>query len=360
MALEPLLDVAALLTSELVTNVVRHVGAPMTLRRLMLALRIEVDDRSPESPAVRQVRPPSEHGRGVFLVDAMASDWGSERTAVGKTVWFELEIPSAAAEWRGRPWRTGQPSIQSPRPVSSKVLRTKVLGRRSTSSPSSAARRCCCATSTAMPLESRYVTSSRCTTTAAGDPLECRPELGARRQVDLTGGVDGGEPLHPMNVDVQVFFHRDLRGCLGVRVRCVVSIRRARLPGVPTRTPRALVAKIFRRRFRRAHWARTRWAGSSSVWNCGASTSTRCTSSGRSPTGVPGSHRGRATGLRCPPIDQGWTIDIDAVGDAVTADDDYDDRLDEFERALERTAARSPGATSTTATAPGSRSTPRA
>jgi anti-sigma regulatory factor (Ser/Thr protein kinase) len=101
--LEVLLDVAALLTSELITNVVRHVGAPMTLRvsRAPAALRIEVDDRSPESPAVQHVRPGSEHGRGVFLVDAIATGWGTERTAAGKTVWFELEIPSAAAEARG-------------------------------------------------------------------------------------------------------------------------------------------------------------------------------------------------------------------------------------------------------------------
>jgi anti-sigma regulatory factor (Ser/Thr protein kinase) len=101
--LEVVLDVAALLTSELVTNVVRHVGAPMTLRvsRAAAALRIEVDDRGPEPPAVQRVRPGSEQGRGVFLVDAMASDWGTERTAAGKTVWFELEIPSAAAEARG-------------------------------------------------------------------------------------------------------------------------------------------------------------------------------------------------------------------------------------------------------------------
>jgi anti-sigma regulatory factor (Ser/Thr protein kinase) len=102
--LEALLDVAALLTSELVTNVVRHVGGPITLRvsRATSALRIEVDDRSPEPPAFQDVRPPSEHGRGVFLVDAMANDWGSRRTAVGKTVWFELELPSEAAEARGR------------------------------------------------------------------------------------------------------------------------------------------------------------------------------------------------------------------------------------------------------------------
>ena len=31
----------------------------------------------------------------------MANDWGSRRTAAGKTVWFELELPSEAAEVRG-------------------------------------------------------------------------------------------------------------------------------------------------------------------------------------------------------------------------------------------------------------------
>ena len=90
-------------TSELVTNVVRHVGEPMTLRvsRAPAALRIEVDDRSPAPPAVQPLRPGSEHGRGVFLLDAMASGGGAEPTAAGKTVWFELEVPSAAAEVRG-------------------------------------------------------------------------------------------------------------------------------------------------------------------------------------------------------------------------------------------------------------------
>jgi hypothetical protein len=34
-------------------------------------------------------------------------------------------------------------------------------------------------------------------------------------------------------------------------------------------------------------------------------------------------------------MDEGWTIDIDAAGDAALADDHYDDRLVEFERALE-------------------------
>ena len=79
----------------------------------MLALRIEVDDRSPEPPVVQHVRPPSEHGRGVFLVDAMANDWSSRRTAVGKTVWFELELPSEASPRHAAADRTGPVSRRS-------------------------------------------------------------------------------------------------------------------------------------------------------------------------------------------------------------------------------------------------------
>jgi hypothetical protein len=34
-------------------------------------------------------------------------------------------------------------------------------------------------------------------------------------------------------------------------------------------------------------------------------------------------------------MDQGWTIDIDAAGDAADADEHFDDRIAEFEQALE-------------------------
>jgi hypothetical protein len=34
-------------------------------------------------------------------------------------------------------------------------------------------------------------------------------------------------------------------------------------------------------------------------------------------------------------MDEGWTIDIDAAGDAALTDDHFEDRLVEFERALE-------------------------
>ena len=34
-------------------------------------------------------------------------------------------------------------------------------------------------------------------------------------------------------------------------------------------------------------------------------------------------------------LERGWTIDIDAVGDLADVDDEFDDKLTEFERALE-------------------------
>jgi hypothetical protein len=58
-------------------------------------LRIEVDDPSTAPPSLRHAPPPSEDGRGVFLVDALADAWGAQTTDGGKTVWFELEIPRA-------------------------------------------------------------------------------------------------------------------------------------------------------------------------------------------------------------------------------------------------------------------------
>src|SRR5437867_342806 len=44
---------------------------------------------------------------------------------------------------------------------------------------------------------------------------------------------------------------------------------------------------------------------------------------------------GATVSVRCPAMDDGWTIDIDAAGDPADADEHFDDRIAEFERALE-------------------------
>jgi hypothetical protein len=90
-------EVAELLVTELVSNVVRHVGAAATLRvtRAATTLGIEVDDPS-TVPATRlERRSDCGPGLGLLLVDELATDWGVELRPDGKTVWFELHISDA-------------------------------------------------------------------------------------------------------------------------------------------------------------------------------------------------------------------------------------------------------------------------
>jgi anti-sigma regulatory factor (Ser/Thr protein kinase) len=97
-------ETTELLASELVANAVVHVGRPMTVRisRRDDAIRVEVQDESQQLPSLRTPDPTSERGRGVFLVDALATDWGADvHPDDGKTVWFELDITTATVEAHG-------------------------------------------------------------------------------------------------------------------------------------------------------------------------------------------------------------------------------------------------------------------
>jgi len=85
---------AALLVTELVSNVVDHVGgeASMTLELEMSDgwLRISVADGSSLRPVVRELDTGNPRGRGLRLVQAIAERWGSEDHQGGKRVWFDL------------------------------------------------------------------------------------------------------------------------------------------------------------------------------------------------------------------------------------------------------------------------------
>lgn len=85
-------ETAALLTSELVTNAVVH-GAPPVELRVELAeqvVRVEVHDGADDPPVLRQAGPSDAGGRGLAIVDALASRWGAQRRDEGKALWFEL------------------------------------------------------------------------------------------------------------------------------------------------------------------------------------------------------------------------------------------------------------------------------
>jgi anti-sigma regulatory factor (Ser/Thr protein kinase) len=82
----------ALVTSELIANVVRHVGGPFTLAVAVASdrVRIEVSDASPRQPVSESLNSNREGGWGLQLVDQLASTWGSESRAHGKVVWCEF------------------------------------------------------------------------------------------------------------------------------------------------------------------------------------------------------------------------------------------------------------------------------
>lgn len=86
-------EVAILLTSELVTNVIVHARTPMLLSVDVepSALRVAIADEVCREPVRRASEgTPRLTGRGMHLVEELSSDWGVEPTPAGKTVWFEL------------------------------------------------------------------------------------------------------------------------------------------------------------------------------------------------------------------------------------------------------------------------------
>ncbi|MFF3646608.1 SpoIIE family protein phosphatase [Streptomyces sp. NPDC002564] len=94
-SLEPLVDAAELLVSELVTNVVRHSRSSRIDLRLVRSgvLACEVEDDDQTLPTLLSAGPADEFGRGLRVVSALAKEWGTSRTRTGKTVWFELPLP---------------------------------------------------------------------------------------------------------------------------------------------------------------------------------------------------------------------------------------------------------------------------
>ncbi|WP_431999725.1 ATP-binding protein [Streptomyces sioyaensis] len=87
-------DTTELLVSELVTNALAHGCGPirlfMSLSCRNRTLRCGIADASPALPRLCPSQQDEEHGRGLLLLDQLAAHWGSRRTAVGKTVWFEV------------------------------------------------------------------------------------------------------------------------------------------------------------------------------------------------------------------------------------------------------------------------------
>lgn len=89
---DEIVDRAVLLTSELVTNALRH-GAPTVTIDVLTAtdgFRISVTDEHPGMPKPRVASHGDERGRGLLLVERLSRRWGVDAHPPGKAVWFEL------------------------------------------------------------------------------------------------------------------------------------------------------------------------------------------------------------------------------------------------------------------------------
>lgn len=82
---------AALLTSEVATNAVRHAHTDFWLRieSRPSTVRIEIINDAPELLLIKK-DPSLDGGRGLRILDRLAHCWGVESRSAEKVVWFEL------------------------------------------------------------------------------------------------------------------------------------------------------------------------------------------------------------------------------------------------------------------------------
>ncbi|MFG2541853.1 ATP-binding protein [Streptomyces sp. NPDC048594] len=103
-----LTDAAELCVSELVANVIKHVG-PATPTTLVASLggprlRIEVHDPDARAlPTLTCATLDAAAGRGMTLVDAVSDRWGVELTGDRKITWCEFRMDAIRAERQNMP-----------------------------------------------------------------------------------------------------------------------------------------------------------------------------------------------------------------------------------------------------------------
>ncbi len=88
-------ETAQLLVSELVTNAIVHGSGDPTLLLDIRAdcLHVEVHDSDTSLDLEPlQGEPSRERGRGLAIVNALASSWGVQPRSDGKAAWFDLDL----------------------------------------------------------------------------------------------------------------------------------------------------------------------------------------------------------------------------------------------------------------------------
>ncbi|KPI29138.1 hypothetical protein OV320_4394 [Actinobacteria bacterium OV320] len=101
--LPEVVDDAQLCMSELVSNVITHVGpgTPATLAVSMNGVRLRIEVHDPDAralPTLLDANVEALSGRGMALVDAVADRWGVQLHADQKVTWCELVTGLSAAD----------------------------------------------------------------------------------------------------------------------------------------------------------------------------------------------------------------------------------------------------------------------
>jgi two-component sensor histidine kinase len=95
-------DSAVLMVSELATNAVLHARTDFAVRVLLTRsdgesiVRVEVEDANERPPMIGPTPTEATSGRGLQLVQRMATAWGVEPSHQGKVLWFEVPAEATA------------------------------------------------------------------------------------------------------------------------------------------------------------------------------------------------------------------------------------------------------------------------
>ena len=85
---------AAIIVDELVSNVVVHAKTMFELEveRWQNGIKIIVRDLSIQEPSIQALDPLSESGRGLFMIDSIADEWGHHVHESGKCIWADIVL----------------------------------------------------------------------------------------------------------------------------------------------------------------------------------------------------------------------------------------------------------------------------
>lgn len=103
---EDVLGTVELAVSELVTNAIIHASSAVdvTVSLRPRDVRVDVVDRGPGSPLIPTQEDTRDSGRGLFIVESLATSWGVDEGPGWKSVWFLVPRPDVPS-----PDSLGQP-----------------------------------------------------------------------------------------------------------------------------------------------------------------------------------------------------------------------------------------------------------